>query len=497
MVALSASFVLRGVQILPRGLLSRDMDFRRLSMIDGAETVVMAIATVLCALLGMSYWSLVVGALSGIAVSTVMCIVMRPHRLKFPRELRPLSGSLSFGGHVVLSQFAWYAYSNADFAVVGRVLGRAALGAYTFAWTIANVPVDRVTSMVQRVTAPIISAVQHDKVQLRYYVATLTEGLALVTFPLCIGLALVAHPLITVVLGPTWGAAVVPLQLLSVYAAFRCVTSLLAQVLIFTGNAKRNMQLTVLAALVLPVSFYFGSTWGVAGVSAVWVTVYPAVVGSLYIRETLRTVGMALGTYLRALRSAVAGTLAMAVSVSVLSVFLSGKVPPALALALMVAVGAAVYLSYVMLVHGRRVWAVIDVLRGTTVGAPEPSFVVEPAGVARTARLLLVSWHFPPDSAVGGLRWQKFARHAAERGWGVDVIMRDPRGLAGADAERLADLPPGTRLWFVPSQPLRFEALGRRSCAVGALDTASTRVRREHIGSGRTAIAFTRFARSR
>jgi len=456
-MALSTSFVLRGVQILPRGLLMRDMDFRRLSMIDGAETVVMALATVLCAALGMSYWSLVVGALSGIAVSTAMCLIMRPHRVTLPRELRPLSGSLSFGGHVVLSQFAWYAYSNADFAVVGRLLGRAALGAYTFAWTIANVPVDRVTSMVQRVTAPIFSRMQHDKSQLRHYVSMLTEGLALVTFPLCVGLTLVARPLVGVVLGPAWHAAVMPLQLLSIYAAFRCVTSLLAQVLIFTGNAKRNMQLTILAALVLPVSFYFGATWGVAGVSAVWVTVYPAVVGSLYIRETLRTVDMALGEYLRALRSAVAGTLAMAASVALLGGFLTGKVPQSLALALMVAAGATVYIGYVMLVHGSRVRAVIDVLRGTTVGAPAPSFVARPGGVERTARLLLVSWHFPPDSAVGGLRWQKFARHAAERGWGVDVIMRDPRGLPGADPERLADLPPGTRIWFVPSSPLRFE----------------------------------------
>jgi glycosyltransferase involved in cell wall biosynthesis len=426
-------------------------------MIDGAETVVMALATVACALLGMSYWSLVAGALSGFAVSTVMCLVIRPHRVSLPRDLRAMSGSLSFGGHVVLSQFAWYTYSNADFAVVGRILGRAALGAYTFAWTIANVPVDRVTGLVQRVTAPIFSAVQHDKVQLRYYVTALTEGLALATFPLCAGLALVAQPLIRVMLGPTWQEAVVPLQLLSIYAAFRCVTSLLAQVLIFTGNAKRNMQLSIVAALVLPVSFYIGSNWGTTGVSAAWVTVYPAVVGSLYVRDTLRTVEMTLAEYFRALRPAVAGTIVMAAVVTGLGILVDGKVLPSIALALMVAAGAGVYLAYVVVLHGRRVRGLIDVFRGTTIGVPAPSFVVEPSGVQRTTRLLLVSWHFPPDSAVGGLRWQKFARHAAERGWGVDVIMRDPRGLAGADPERLADLPPGTRIWFVPLRPLRFE----------------------------------------
>lgn len=456
-VALSASFVLRGVQVLPRGLLARDLDFRRLSWIDGAESMVAAFATVLFALLGFTYWSLVIGALCGISVSMMMCFVMRPHRITLPREIRSIAGSLKLGAHVVASQFAWYVYSNADFATVGRVLGKGALGAYTLAWTIANVPVDRVTSLVQRVTAPIFAAVQSDKAALRRYIAMLTEGLAIVTLPLCAGLALVAGPLVRVMLVPAWHGVIVPLRLLSLYAAFRCVTSLLAQVLIFTGHAKRNMQLSVLAALVLPVSFYGASQWGTTGVAAVWVTVYPVVVGSLYIHDTLKVVCMRFGEYLRALMPAVSATAAMALVVAGLEARLTQVLAPSLLLATMVAGGAAVYTVIVLTLHRRKLHALLDVIRGRSVIAPPPSYVVEPVGEKRSARLLLVSWHFPPDSAVGGLRWQKFARYAAERGWGVDVIMRDPTGLRGCDPDRLRELPPGTRLFFVTERPLSFE----------------------------------------
>jgi O-antigen/teichoic acid export membrane protein len=460
-VALSATFVLRGLQVLPRGLLTRDLDFRRLSWIDAAESMIAALATVVTAFLGYRYWSLVIGAMCGIAVSTVLCFVTRPHRIKLPRELQSIAGSLRLGGHVVTSQFAWYVYSNADFATVGRVLGRTALGAYTFAWTIANVPVDRVTSLVQRVTAPIFAAVQSDKALLRRYVATLTEGLAIVTMPLCVGLAMVAGPLVRVMLPPAWSGAIVPLRLLSLYAAFRCVTSLLAQVLIFTGHAKRNMQLSVLAALVLPVSFYGASQWGTTGVAAVWVTVYPAVIGSLYIHDTLKVIGMRFGEYIRALLSAASAALAMAVTVAALEARLRPVLAPPLLLAALVGAGAAVYTGVLLAMHGKRLRAVLDVVRGRSIAPLSPSHVTGPAaGVApepERARLLLVSWHFPPDSAVGGLRWQKFARYAAERGWGVDVIMRDPRALAGCDPERMSDLPAGTRLYFVGDAPLRFE----------------------------------------
>ena len=80
-------------------------------------------------------------------------------------------------------------------------------------------------------------------------------------------------------------------------------------------------------------------------------------------------------------------------------------------------------------------------------GEAQPFYVAPGAPLGR--RLLLVSYHFPPGTAVGGLRWQKSAAFAAERGWGLDVITADPAQLPARDDARLADLPPGTRLFGV------------------------------------------------
>jgi len=81
---------------------------------------------------------------------------------------------------------------------------------------------------------------------------------------------------------------------------------------------------------------------------------------------------------------------------------------------------------------------------------PRP-FFERPAETAPGAgRLLLVSYHFPPGQAAGAMRWQKFARHAAERGWGLDVITLDPRCIECSDPSRLSDLPQGVRVYGVP-----------------------------------------------
>lgn len=79
---------------------------------------------------------------------------------------------------------------------------------------------------------------------------------------------------------------------------------------------------------------------------------------------------------------------------------------------------------------------------------PAPFFAAPPAPAA-TRRLLLVSYSFPPDSSIGALRWEKLLGYAATRGWQADVLMMDPATAEVRDDSRLANLPPGTRLWTV------------------------------------------------
>ena len=69
-------------------------------------------------------------------------------------------------------------------------------------------------------------------------------------------------------------------------------------------------------------------------------------------------------------------------------------------------------------------------------------------------RLLLVSYHFPPDPAVGGLRWQQLTKYFVERGWTVDVIARDLTKVAARDEARARELPPEVHVVSAPeSEP--------------------------------------------
>lgn len=111
-------------------------------------------------------------------------------------------------------------------------------------------------------------------------------------------------------------------------------------------------------------------------------------------------------------------------------------------------------------------------------GAPRPFHVTEEPLRAYSRRLLVITEHFPPGRAVGGLRWQKMSQFAAERGWGTDVVCLDPAFLADRDDERMADLPPGMRVYGVPHPgPVGDGALN-------ALVTVAQRLRRARSDGG-------------
>jgi len=351
-----------GLRAVPMGLLQRDMQFRWLSLVDASCDIGAAAITLLLAILGFAYWALVLGNLAGFLARTVIFVRARPYRFAWPR-LGYIRKELLFGWHSLVSVLAFSSYEKLDNLTAGRVLGSTALGFYGMAWTLANVPLDKVTALVTTVVPSYLAAVQKDPVGLRRYVCSLTELLALATFPLTVGLGLVARELVPLVLGRKWQPVIAPLAVLSIYAAFRSIVALLSKVLTAVEKTRFVMWNQLAALVILPTAFYVGSHWGITGIAWGWVAAYPLVALPLY-WKTLRTVQLSFLEYLRAVRPALDSTLVMVMSVGGLKWLLSRHPEPAvLGLMLEIVLGAATYILAVLLIHRPRAIAFWNVAK--------------------------------------------------------------------------------------------------------------------------------------
>jgi O-antigen/teichoic acid export membrane protein len=360
-VIMSSSFLITGFKTVPYSLLQRELKFKQLSVIDTVAAVTQSLCILVLAWMGGGYWALVVGNILGLAVSTALNVASRPRGFGSPR-LQALGHALNFSWQVLVARFSWNLYSDADFLVAGRVLGAAPLGAYSFAWNLATLPVEKVTALVGQVTPAFFSAHQSDYGGLCRYLRTLTEAVSLVTFPATIGLGLVAPELVTLVLGTRWSGVIAPLEVLAFYGSVRSVAALLGPLLTALRETRFLMWNNLAGVVIMPTAFYFGSKWGLSGIAWGWIVGYPFIALPLFIRA-FRRIGMSPAAYFAAIRPALNGSLAMVVAIELLRWATPLTWPLYVRFGLELSMGAAAYLIVLSVLHADRMRSFLSLYR--------------------------------------------------------------------------------------------------------------------------------------
>jgi teichuronic acid exporter len=366
------------LQVIPRATLQREMEFRKLAWLQFIQVAATQFVLVAGALMGWGVWSLVFNSLGGALVATLLLILWRPFKVQWPRDIAQLAMPLMQGWRILVSRFAYYGSTSADQVVIGRIFGKDALGAFSFAMTFSTTVSQEISSVLSRVVPGVFSTVQHRQDELRRYFLVLTEMLCYVALPVSIGTAVTADLVVAIVLGPQWDAVVAPLRILCLYSAFYSCQVLVAHLLLWTGRFRANMWCNILAGVALPVGFYVGARWGLPGVAWVWVIGY-AIVTLPALLISFRAISINTWQWLHAYVPALVGCAVMAAAVIALRLVLPATLPLPFYAAACILVGAAAYVGVVLLLFRRRlamVWDFLKVIRSTDAVAGDASSVV-------------------------------------------------------------------------------------------------------------------------
>jgi O-antigen/teichoic acid export membrane protein len=362
-IVLSAVIVLDALQIVPRALMQRDLEFRWLGIIYALQVAATSIALVVSAAGGAGPWALIFNTLAGSAASTLLLFWRRPFMPSWPRDIASISSQILAGWRMLVSRAAYYANTTADQVLIGRMLGKDPLGHYSFAMTIASIPIQEITSLVSRVVPGIFSTVQKEPALLRRYFLMLTEALTIVAFPVCFGLLLTAERVVPIALGPQWGDVVVPLRILTLYMAAYAAQVLVSHVLLWTGHFRQLMWFSMLGLFGLVPAMIVGIKLdGLHGLAWTWVIVYPLVsLPPLFVAR--RVLEMRWMELLGALAPASVACAVMAATVLTAKYLLGSDPNEYLALFVEASVGAATYCGFLWFAYRRRLLALFDVIR--------------------------------------------------------------------------------------------------------------------------------------
>jgi O-antigen/teichoic acid export membrane protein len=377
----SPAFLLAGIRVVPQAALQRRLDFRRISLIEIAATLVTAASSVSLAFGGLNAEAYIIGNLIGGVLATVLFLAAAP--IALPRwhraELREL---LHFGVPAGLSGAAWVGYRNVDYAILGAVLSPALVGFYYRAYTIGVEYEQKISGIVMRMVFPVYSRTS-DLAHMRDVRARIVRINATLIFPLLALFVAVAPVLVPFAFGERWEPAVLPAQILAVAGLVAMLNSGTGPLVMAVGRPRVLVVLHTVELVLYALTVALAASAGLTEV-CVAVTCFQFVALICSYRFVLTPlVGVTLRRLAGDVAPATVGSCAVLAATMPLTAWVSGAGMPApVTIAAAGIVGGAVYLALIRQLFPAA-WADVMLLAGRVLARRQR----EPQGPEGPAKL--------------------------------------------------------------------------------------------------------------
>lgn len=159
----------------------------------------------------------------------------------------------NYGSKLLASGLLDTIYRNLYTIVIGKFFSGSALGFYSRADQFAQFPSSNITGVLQRVTFPVLSSIQHEDDRLKVNYRKFLKLSAFIVFPLMVGLAAVAEPFINLLLTEKWSGAILILQILCFAMMWYPIHAINLNLLQVKGRSDLFLRLEIIKKSVITV----------------------------------------------------------------------------------------------------------------------------------------------------------------------------------------------------------------------------------------------------
>ena len=206
--------VINALAIIPRTLFVKAVNFRTQTKVSLIASISSGVVGIGMALAGMGVWSLVGQQLSRQLLNTLFLWIYCKWRPAWEFSVQSFKELFGFGSKILLSGLLNTVFNEIYALVIGRCYTSAQLGQYTRANQFNQIFSSNLTTVIQRVSYPVLSSIQDEPERLREAYRKVIKSTMLISFACMLGLAAVAKPLIILLIGEKWLPAVGFLQII-------------------------------------------------------------------------------------------------------------------------------------------------------------------------------------------------------------------------------------------------------------------------------------------
>jgi len=287
---LCLNFILLSFGLIQQVVLQKKVDFKLMSFVNVASSLVAGIVALYMALKGFGPWAIVVQILAKSFVTSLLLWIFNRWRPVFIFDWLSLKELFGYGSKLTAAGLIYTIFQYLYFNIIGKLFPVDALGFYTRASQLQDFPVKTLGSVFNRVAFPVFSAIQDDNERLKNAVRKTIRTMVFFNFPMLLGLVAVADPLIEVVLTEKWLPASGYFKLLCLTGLFYSFQVINGEILKTKGKLDWVLKLEIISKSVMIISILITWRWGITAIilGQMFTALISVLIGSYYVWKIIR-----------------------------------------------------------------------------------------------------------------------------------------------------------------------------------------------------------------
>jgi PST family polysaccharide transporter len=302
---IAVTFLIGSAGIVPRARFTRAVDFRTIAIVETSAAGIGGLSAIGLALWDFGVWALAGKEIIRATVTTILFWAFASWRPSFTIRWAAIRELSSFSLNLIGDRTLNYWSRQVDDLLIGRYIGSNALGSYRMAYDIMLFPLRNVSRVISRVMFPSLSSIQDRPAKVKSVFLKVLRTIALITFPLMLGLIATTRPFVLAVFGPSWSSMIPILRILATVGLIQSLGTFNGNLFMSQGRTDLQFKLGIFVKSFRVLAIVVGLWWGVLGVTlgyalAAWVTAYPmfSYAGGLVdlsVREIVATLSAVFG----------------------------------------------------------------------------------------------------------------------------------------------------------------------------------------------------------
>lgn len=203
---------LNAFAIVQRTKLTIAIDFKSIAKSNVIGMITGGLCGVIAAINGYGVWALVIQMLIGSFASSVSLWLLSNWTPSIAFSKKSFKSLFGYGSKLLIAGLYAQALNNVYNICLGKLYPTATLGYYTRAKSFADISAGTIVSVLQQATFPILTTVQHDKEKLVSIFRRMIRMSAFLIIPIMTLIALLAKPIVILLLTEKWNAVIPLLQ---------------------------------------------------------------------------------------------------------------------------------------------------------------------------------------------------------------------------------------------------------------------------------------------